>query len=585
MIKTKKHYKIQFGDKIFEASEYQDEIFNNVQYGTGNMIINAAAGSSKTTTIVNCIGMIPDNEKILYVAFNKNIVEAITDKIGKKNNVNIMTFHSLGFSILTETCTIGNINEYKYKNYIKNNISILSTHSITDLHKGFMTYLRNIENLCDYARYYSELSENGIARIAWKYGLVLIDDEIKICQKVLRWGMENYKDEIDFTDMLWLPNILNLITKRHQYDRIFIDEAQDTSVIEQMLIEKTFKRGARLTVVGDTNQSINIWCGASEEAIDQFKQIPNTKEFLLPISYRCPKKIVEIATEYSDNIKASDDAIEGIINYDVNKYLPTDGDMVLCRTTAPLIKLHIDYLRGNKKSYIRGFENIKEQYLSLIENTQSKTIDKNCITSNGMFPELYKELLRQIEYVEKNYNLTYEDALEDPSIFSLYDAIEGIDVLSEGLKTVQELKDKINAIFNGYIEDGIQLSTAHKAKGLEADNVYILRPSLMPLSFAKKEWEIKTERNLLYVAITRSKKTLNFIKEDVGDRYKLKGIKKHIVEIKDKLKYNSDNDIKENKDIITYMPTISKKLGEEKEKVSIINKKKKGGMKMAMLLK
>lgn len=55
------------------------------------------------------------------------------------------------------------------------------------------------------------------------------------------------------------------------------------------------------------------------------------------------------------------------------------------------------------------------------------------------------------------------------------------------------------------------LSTIHKAKGLEAERVFILKPDLMPHPKAKRGWEIDQENNLRYVAITRSKRELYLV--------------------------------------------------------------------------
>ena len=56
------------------------------------------------------------------------------------------------------------------------------------------------------------------------------------------------------------------------------------------------------------------------------------------------------------------------------------------------------------------------------------------------------------------------------------------------------------------------LSTVHKAKGLEADNVYIICPDSLPMKFEnQQEWEYAQEMNLKYVAVTRAKKKLVFV--------------------------------------------------------------------------
>jgi len=55
------------------------------------------------------------------------------------------------------------------------------------------------------------------------------------------------------------------------------------------------------------------------------------------------------------------------------------------------------------------------------------------------------------------------------------DIIKALEVLSEGLKTSKELIDKIDEIFSkDKKKEGISLSTIHKAKGLEADNIFIV---------------------------------------------------------------------------------------------------------------
>lgn len=591
-----KEYVIKFGNQAFKASKYQNVIFNNVEFGSGNMVISAAAGSSKTTTIINCINIIKKTKKVLFIAFNKEIVKNIQERVGDRKNTMISTFHKLGLLIFNENYESSSsyeINEYKYKNYIRNNIKKLTKFKEVDsLKKDKITYINNIISLIEYSRYYLAFSIKEIEKVAEKYGISTIRDEAEVCRKVLKWGKKEI-DEIDFTDMIWLPNVLNMTTKKYKFDWLLIDEAQDCSIAEQKLIEKCFKRGSRFITVGDEFQQINLWCGSTEESIDNFKNIPNTKEFKLPISYRCPKKIVNLASKYSNNIIPSDTAIEGEVNYDVSKFAPSENDMVLCRTTAPLIELYLDYIRINKKSYIKGFENIKNEYLNLINSTKSVIIDADCMDKKGLFSNLYRILLEKIDHVKNNYNIDDNDALLHPYVYMTYDAIEGIKVLSEGLTEVSDLINKINIIFDSSNKEGVQLSTVHKAKGLEADNVYILCPSLMPSKYAKKEWEIKSERNLMYVAITRAKKTLNYIEESkkvntIGNSFDINSMKHNIDEIKNKLTF-CDN--------LSILNAIKKphKLGEAKNNIKNESKpnlaqvtpkiKKKAALRFAAILK
>lgn len=581
-------YKIKFKGKEYDASPYQESIFTEIKNGTSNLIINASAGASKTSTIVNSLQFIPNKKKVLYIAFNKDIVETINSLVDR-DNCKIATFHSLGRSILIENSVISEhtpIDEFKYSNYVRDYISTLGKKMPK---KQYNSYLKNVKDLVNYSRYYLSLSEKEIGKTAALYGIALIDDEIKVCRDVLLWGKEN-TDTIDYTDMIWYITVKNLATRQFRYDWIFVDEIQDMSVMQQSIISKCMKRGCRFVGVGDEEQAINVWCGSSLQSIEILKQQSNTKELQLPISYRCPKSIVKLASKYSNRIKAFDNAIEGSINYDVSKYAPIGGDMVLCRCTAPLIDLHIEYLQRNKPSYIRGANKIKERFIQLCSSSNAKLIDRNCITSNGFFPELYSNLFKLIECVIHNFNLTEEEAIKHSSVMQLYDDINGLMALSEGLLTLDELVNKINDVLTCNEEqDAIQLSTIHKAKGLEADNVYILMPSLLPSKLATKDWEIKTEKNLAYVAVTRAKRTLNYIHEDTFfiRRYVKSSaisILSELDAIKKKLNYNVEMEIKAPSNISLQHKTIHK-LGETPQKPIESNKKsKKGGQKFGHLL-
>ena len=80
------------------------------------------------------------------------------------------------------------------------------------------------------------------------------------------------------------------------------------------------------------------------------------------------------------------------------------------------------------------------------------------------------------------------------------------------------------------------MSTIHKAKGLEADNVFILNKNLLPSKYVKQDWELEQEKNLEYVAITRTKKTLGFIySKEFNSITENKNIEERIREITNKL--------------------------------------------------
>ena len=60
----------------FIPSKYQRAVYIYIEKGKGNAVIDAVAGSGKSTTIVNALKLIPKNKRVLFLAFNKAIVKA-----------------------------------------------------------------------------------------------------------------------------------------------------------------------------------------------------------------------------------------------------------------------------------------------------------------------------------------------------------------------------------------------------------------------------------------------------------------------------------------------------------------------------
>lgn len=508
---------IKFGEKTFTASQYQEQIFTEIEQGCGNMVITAAAGSAKTSTIENCLRFIAKDKKALFLAFNVSTVQKLKDEIVTDNDVKIMTFHGLGNRILRENEIITTntlIDDFKYSRYVKANLKDISEYGeYSSLGNLAYTYLNNVLDLVDYCRYYLSFTIKEIARTAEIYGISPVRDEYEVVRKVLLWGKQNIQS-IDNTDMIWLPNVLNLETKFYRYDFIFIDEAQDTTIAHQSMVDKCFRRATRFIAVGDPKQQINVWCGATQEAIKNYLNRPNTKHLTLPISYRCPKLIVEKAKYYSKYIEAKEGAIQGVIREDVSLYDAKGGDIILCRVISKLVEAYLKLLKGNKKAYLKGNDAVKETFLGLINSVNATRIDVGCVTSDGLITQLYKTYFDlKYKYIDE-MNIDENDVMYRPDLVNLYDNIEALKILSDGIFTVDELTEKVKVIFNGDEKDAIMLSTIHKAKGLEADNIFILCPSLMSNKMAKKDWEIEAEANLNYVAITRAKISLNYIKEE-----------------------------------------------------------------------
>ena len=53
----------------FIPSKYQSAIFDYVEHGNGNLVVEACAGSGKSTTLIQIIKRLPSDKSILFCAF------------------------------------------------------------------------------------------------------------------------------------------------------------------------------------------------------------------------------------------------------------------------------------------------------------------------------------------------------------------------------------------------------------------------------------------------------------------------------------------------------------------------------------
>lgn len=496
-------------------SKYQLDIFEEIKSGVGNLLVEACAGSGKTTTLINALNNINENKKVLFCAFNTDIVKELEKKIGKRENVEISTIHSLGRKIIrTNLRKDIELNEYKYSLQLYREIDNYCEKYQSVNKKN----VHNINKLISLMRSNLVCDEEGGIDIMKKYGIVCNRSELRVAIDMIEWGMNN-TDVIDYTDMIFLPNILNMQPWKCQYDYVFVDEAQDLSAAQLATVLKCQKINTRYIFVGDPNQAIYGFSGSDAESFEKIKNLPNMKLMPLSISYRCGKNIVKLAQTIVPSIQYEESNIDGEVKYDADLNEIKDGDMIICRNNAPLMDIYYNLLCQGKKCYVKGSgidedENgFGNNLIRLIESTNIEPLNIS-LQEDGVFMRLCTKLAQLRDRMMTEYDIDEDIALGTIPCTNLIDKINTLKIIGENFNTASELKEEIKKIFNNKDEEGISLSTVHKSKGLEADNVYIAFPSLMPSKTATKKWEIAQEYNLKYVAITRAKKILGFIKED-----------------------------------------------------------------------
>jgi superfamily I DNA/RNA helicase len=510
----------------FIPSKYQQAIYDYIENETGNLVVEAAAGAGKTTTLVNCLKLIPDGMRVLMCAFNRDIVTELGKKTKGFENVEVRTLHGLGLAMLKRNYpTINPVpNDFKYESYIKNNIRDYTSLNLRRMStKEYFRYVDNIKKYVDYGRYYLCKTEKDLDFIEDRYDIETIRDEKRIALEVMEWGKTEIED-IDYTDMVWFPHVLNLSPVGLLYDFIMVDECQDMNKAERGLVLMCRKPNTRLISVGDRNQMLYSFAGGDPDSFNALMSIPNTKCLPLSISYRCPRNVVDFAKQLVPTIEANEaNTVEGKVLYDVSLDDAEDGDMILCRNNAPLVQVYNEFLKLGKKAYIRG-KDIGRNMKNVIKSTKQERINADC-KEDGLFVRLYDDVFVTRNKIMEKSAVDAKTAMKSPIIDAKLDMIKALEVLSEGLTTTEELMAKIDEIFpKRDRKDGISLSTVHKAKGLEAKNVYIVCKSLMPSKSAKKDWEIQQEHNLMYVAYTRAKEKLGFVDEKDFQQYDMSSL-------------------------------------------------------------
>ena len=299
---------------------------------------------------------------------------------------------------------------------------------------------------------------------------------------------------IDFNDQIRFPVIYNL--SMPQIDNILCDEVQDFSSMQAELIHKL---KGRYVLVGDKHQAIYGFRGAMSNSMSFLKGYFNCVELPLSLTYRCPKLVVNEARKLFDDIEALDDAKDGVVRYsEASKESYDDTTLVVCRNNAPLISLAYRLLRDGKPCHVKG-RDIAEGLTRLVKKQDAVTV---------------KELIDKLDdwYDNETYKARRKD--NEAKLQSLEDKYRSLLVFTEGISLdapPSEVVERIDKLFANGKGKGTILSTIHKAKGLEAERVFILDKHLMPAPYAKQEWQKEQEKNIEYVAITRSKDELVYM--------------------------------------------------------------------------
>ncbi len=482
-------------------SDQQQKVFDWFKIGSGNLVVRARAGSGKTSTILEAIKDAPESS-ILLAAFNKKISVELQKRVTKPG-AEAKTLHGVGFEIVRRYWNGVRIDNDRGFRLAKAAAGQDAPDDVVGMIAKLASLAKGIAPFCDEAL----LSEIAVRfdkapDAEWEDDGWSLERFVIATRHAMDLAMLTDDDgaNIDFDDMIYVPVANRWV--RPRYGLVVIDEAQDMNG-SQLLLAQAVSDG-RIAVVGDDRQAIYGFRGADSNAIDNLKSGLRATELGLTVTYRCAKTIVDYArTLVPDFVAHETNAVGEIVTVTVAGMLDgaREGDFVLSRKNAPLVGHCLAFLRAGRGARVEG-RDIGAQLAAIVKARKAKGL-----------PSLGEKMKKwqEIEIAKAKQKLTKKEAVE-AKIQMITDQAETISALCDGVATVPELLARISRLFGDAKDDSsiaqIVLSSIHKSKGLEAERVYVLADTLYPGGDRSKI----EEQNLEYVAVTRARRTLVWVK-------------------------------------------------------------------------
>lgn len=503
--------------KPFKPSPYQASIFAFVKDGRGSAIVEAVAGSGKSTTIKQALLRIPEDQHVQVFAFNTIIAREMKEGVAELGryegrpfaHVRVSTFHSVGYSAILRRLKDKGISAQQVKvdsHKVRNILEGIIDETQYELYGSFCAKLVGLAKGQGFGAIQAAYLDDWMALIH-HHDLFLDSDEaseelaVDFARRALKQSnLDANKGSLDFDDQLYIPLLWKL--RLWQNDWVFIDEAQDTNPVRRAIAKLTLRPGGRLIAVGDRHQAIYGFTGASHDALDLIKADFNCAELPLTVSYRCAQAIVRMAQTLVSHIEAHDEAPEGKVSHLTLKETlaalkPTDA--IMCRNTAPLIELAFKLVGQGVGCRVLGRE-IGQNLVGMVKRQKAKGL---------------QNLLDKLEAYRDREVAKHTAAGEEGKAEAVNDRVDCIKViaghLNENERTVPALCVKIESLFSDGDSKVLTLATLHKLKGAEFESVALYRPELCPSKWARQEWQQEQEKNLLYVGYTRAKLHLIFV--------------------------------------------------------------------------
>lgn len=542
-----------------QANEHQAAIFAAAESGAGKYVVLAGPGSGKTFTSIRA--SVAFAGKAIYFSFNKKIAEDTAEKlIALDSRMSATTVHAFGLScLMVFTSGKCRVDDDKYKKLVKAYlISYWGSYllSIQDQLAALdeddegadpavlrLDALSWIESLVHYAHVsLYPPTERGLLNLVEEFDLEISRRSlawpfvVQAVPQVIRDGQAQFLSPerlVSYDDMIYLPNVIEGVPVR-QYDHILVDEAQDTSRAGLELILKASHKNSQVFFVGDPYQSIYAFAGAAFDSIDQIIQRLEAQTLPLKICYRCGSAIIDIANQIQPGLVSAGLHTGNVSVIPEAAFLDQmqPGDAGIGRTTKKLVEACLRVLQKGKRAKVLG-RNLGDNIAAVVTRLEEMRISRGV---RALQPDLSNFLPLLDEHHAKESKTLLESRKDpDMALEELSDKIETVRVFfqayiskcnDESLRLVddpeckfersaKDFKAYITGLFSeeDHAKNLILFMTAHRSKGGEWDNVWVIHPEEFPHPRAKSSRQKSQERNLMYVTATRAIENLFFVEQ------------------------------------------------------------------------
>lgn len=302
---------------------------------------------------------------------------------------------------------------------------------------------------------------------------------------------------------------------------IICHNCQDLSTIQLFLLKFIKRKNGRYVYIGDFHQSVYGFAGSSCHSCESIKNLfaPIT-EFDLPICYRCAKSHLKMVNKLFDiPILPCPDAPEGTITTidksDVRKYIKP-GDFIISRKNKWLANVIIDLAKNNIPVYLED-----KDFVNNIVKQVDKIKADNLRELNTLIKQKVEDCEKELEKTVASKKIT--DAEKETVVTSTNSELDGLSfiwTILDGYRKINPdgtimkfkvyMKRVLNVIPN---KDSVRISSVHKAKGLEADTVFVLNEGKVCFD-PRNSFDLnQQEKNLSYISLTRAKTNLYLVRE------------------------------------------------------------------------